>query len=444
MLHLIRKYNRPIPRYTSYPTVPMWSNPSVDPARWNQVIKQAFDESNEKGISLYMHLPYCESLCTFCACNKRITKNHTVEDAYITALLNEWALYKNIFGGTPKLKEIHLGGGTPTFFSPENLEKLMNGIFKDCEISDSPEFSFEGHPNNTTYEHLETFYNLGFRRVSFGIQDINEEVQLAINRIQPFYNVVNVTRWAREIGYTSVNYDFVYGLPFQNTQNLARTIQSSLKLRPDRVAFYSYAHVPWTSKGQRAYSEEDLPGEVEKANMYLMAREIFMDQGYQDIGMDHFALAHDDLALALNNESLHRNFMGYTTASSELLIGLGCSSISDAKYAYSQNEKNVERYMKAVNSGQLPLTKGHFLTHEDQQIRKIILRIACCGKHEWTSLPEEELRKLQELSIDGIIEFKGLSFQVTKTGKLFLRNVCAVFDKYLDGNKSINKFSQAI
>jgi oxygen-independent coproporphyrinogen III oxidase len=444
MLHLIRKYNQPIPRYTSYPTVPMWGDPAVDRVRWNQVIKQAFDETNEKGISLYLHLPYCEKLCTYCACNKRITKNHTVEDKYITALLNEWAIYKTLFDGKPKLKEIHLGGGTPTFFSPENLEKLMLGIFKDCEISNQPEFSFEGHPNNTTYQHLETFYNLGFRRVSFGIQDINEEVQLAINRIQPFYNVVNVTRWAREIGYTSVNFDFVYGLPFQNTQNLARTIQTSLKLKPDRVAFYSYAHIPWTYKGQRAYSEEDLPGELEKANMYLMAREIFMKQGYQDIGMDHFALAHDDLTLALNNETLHRNFMGYTTACSELLIGLGCSSISDAKYAYSQNEKNVEKYIKAVNNGQLPLTKGHFLSPEDQNIRKVILKIACSGKYEWTSLPEEELIALQELSADGIIEFTGQSFQVTKSGKLFLRNVCAVFDVYLDQKRRGNRYSKVI
>jgi oxygen-independent coproporphyrinogen-3 oxidase len=422
----------------------MWKEAALDSARWKEVVKKTWNESKDHGISLYIHLPYCEHLCTYCACNKRITKNHKVEEVYIDALLKEWDMYLEVFGSKPILREIHLGGGTPTLFSPENLSRLITGIISKSIVSGTPEFSFEGHPNNTTYKHLKTLYDLGFRRVSFGIQDINEEVQLAINRIQPFYNVVNVTAWAREIGYDLVNFDFVYGLPFQNSQNLARTIQTSLKLRPDRVAFYSYAHVPWTSKGQRAYSVDDLPGELEKANMYLMSRDIFKNQGYVDIGMDHFALAHDDLALARISGNLHRNFMGYTTAPGDLLIGLGCSSISDARYGYAQNEKNVEQYLAAINKGDLPLTKGHFLNEDDLSVRGIILKIACTGMYEWSDLEENDRKALQELEHDGIIVLKDDTLRITDTGMLFLRNVCAVFDRYLDGSQNVTRYSQAI
>ncbi len=444
MLHLIRKYNKPTPRYTSYPTVPVWQQPEMDALQWGALVKRTFDETNERGISLYIHLPYCEQLCTYCACNKRITTNHRVEEVYIDTILREWAMYLKLFEARPRIREIHLGGGTPTFFSPRNLTSLITRILQSAEVAEEHEFSFEGHPNNTTRAHLKKLYEIGFRRVSFGIQDINEEVQIAINRIQPFYNVVNVTRWAREIGYKSVNFDFVYGLPFQNSQNLARTIQTSLKLRPDRVAFYSYAHVPWTSKGQRAYSEEDLPGEVEKANMYLMGRGIFREQGYEDIGMDHFALGHDTLAKARKNKNLHRNFMGYTTAPGELLVGLGCSSISDAKYAYAQNEKTVEAYTAAVNEGRLPLTRGHLLTDKDREVRETILKIACQGCYTWESLKPEEEEALKDLAQDGIISLHNNSFEITPQGMLFLRNVCAVFDQYLNGDVKERKFSKAI
>ncbi|MFA7445020.1 MAG: radical SAM protein, partial [Flavobacteriaceae bacterium] len=232
---LIRKYNVPCPRYTSYPTVPYWEEDLFSYDQWTASVKKSFLESNDsQGISLYIHLPFCESLCTFCGCNKRITKQHSVEDPYIEAVLKEWELYCNLFDKKPHIKELHLGGGTPTFFSPENLKRLLNGIFEKSRVDESPELSFEGHPNNTTREHLQLLYDLGFRRVSFGVQDYSPTVQKAIHRIQPFENVQKVTEWAREIGYESVSHDLIFGLPFQTMADITDTIEKTRILQPDR------------------------------------------------------------------------------------------------------------------------------------------------------------------------------------------------------------------
>jgi oxygen-independent coproporphyrinogen-3 oxidase len=422
----------------------MWRNNPPDENIWKNSVRRAFNESNDSGISLYIHLPFCEELCTYCACNKRITKNHNVEEQYITDLLTEWDLYLNIFGEKPTIREIHLGGGTPTFFHPNNLARLVTGILSKSTKSPDAEFSFEGHPNNTTREHLSTLYNLGFRRVSFGIQDLNEEVQRAINRIQPFENTVRVTQWAREIGYESVNFDIVYGLPFQHSKNLIKTLQSSLQLVPDRIAFYSYAHVPWTSAGQRAYDTSDLPPEIEKVNMYLMGRQIFRDRGYVDIGMDHFALPGDSLVQAMKNDGLHRNFMGYTVSPGDLLIGLGCSAISDSKYAYAQNEKHVEKYQERIAAGELPLIKGHVMSEDDMVIRDTILEIACNRSFQWTEMDLNKMNALRDLEHDGIISINKQSFDLTEKGIIFLRNVCAVFDEHLEESRGHNQYSQAI
>ena len=242
---LIQKYNVPGPRYTSYPTVPYWEEAQFALEQWKQTLKTSFAESNStEGISLYIHLPFCESLCTFCGCHKRVTKKHEMEQPYIQAVLKEWSLYCEWLEEKPRIKEIHLGGGTPTFFSPAHLTQLIEGILAQAEIAEQYEFSFEGHPNNTTREHLQALYDLGFRRVSYGVQDYNETVQKAIHRIQPFEHVEQVTQWAREIGYSSISHDLVFGLPFQNLDDVLNTIDQTNRLRPDRLAFYSYAHVP--------------------------------------------------------------------------------------------------------------------------------------------------------------------------------------------------------
>src|SRR5690554_3514203 len=282
---LIQKYNVPGPRYTSYPTVPYWDDATFSAEAWQQTLKRSFDESNaSEGISLYIHLPFCESLCTFCGCHKRVTKRHEVEQPYIQAVLKEWELYCELLEEKPIIKEIHLGGGTPTFFSIEHLTQLIQGILSKSEIAAEHEFSFEGHPNNTTREHLQALYDLGFRRVSYGVQDYNETVQRAIHRIQPFENVKRVTETAREIGYTSVGHDIIFGLPFQTLENIEQTIIKTKALLPDRLAFYSYAHVPWIKgNGQRGFNEADLPSAELKRQQYELGKQLLAEVGYTEI-----------------------------------------------------------------------------------------------------------------------------------------------------------------
>ncbi len=427
-MDLVSKYNIPAPRYTSYPTVPYWDN-NMDQAAWTEKIRKAFIRHNKDGISLYIHLPYCENLCTYCACNTRITVNHKVELPYIEALLKEWQLYLQQFQERPIIKEIHLGGGTPTFFSPKNLTYLLEALLGTATIADGYDFSFEGHPANTTKEHLSVLYKLGFKRVSFGIQDFDGKVQDTINRYQSFNEVKEVMDHAREIGYTSVNMDLVYGLPHQTIESISDTVAKIISLKPERIAFYSYAHVPWLKPGQRKYSEKDLPADSYKRSLYETGKELFLKAGYLDIGMDHFALPDDALFAAFRNGTLHRNFMGYTTNTTRLLVGLGCSSISDTWDGFAQNIKTVEEYKEAVDSGQFPIFKGHSLTPEDLVIREHILNLMC--RHQ-TRLDEhyvDSKDKFGEFLKDGLIQVTPEALKISDAGRLFLRNVCLAFDK---------------
>lgn len=435
MNSLIDKYNIPGPRYTSYPTVPFWDSASFSVEKWTDSLVRSFQESNSgEGISIYIHLPFCEALCTFCACHKRITKQHKVEVPYLETVLKEWKLYLDFFGKRPKIKELHLGGGTPTFFSPENLRTLLEGIFAEADIAPHPEFSFEGHPNNTTREHLQVLYDLGFRRCSFGVQDYDPKVQKAINRIQPFENVKAVTDWARETGYVSVSHDLVFGLPFQNWEAMEYTIRKTLELKPDRLAFYSYAHVPWIKGvGQRGFDENDLPSGEEKRRLYENGKKLLEDLGYIEVGMDHFSLPHDDLYKAMINGNIHRNFMGYTSSKTQLMIGLGMSAISDSWYAFAQNEKTVEEYEKRVSAGEIPVIKGHILNNEDLVVRRHILNIMCRLETSWdqqNSFPELEnaLEHLREMEEDGLVEISDNSIRITEKGRAFTRNVAMAFD----------------
>ncbi|SDL64318.1 oxygen-independent coproporphyrinogen-3 oxidase [Daejeonella rubra] len=435
---LINKYHVAAPRYTSYPTVPYWDTAAPDLNKWKESVEFSFKQSNaDNGISLYVHLPFCESLCTYCGCNTRITKNHQVEDPYIHAVLKEWKLYREILGEKPLIREIHLGGGTPTFFAAENLYLLINGIMNGSDLHPDAEFSFEAHPNNTTEAHLRTLYDLGFRRLSLGIQDFDPKVQKIINRMQSFEQVEKVTAQAREIGYTSINFDLIYGLPLQTYEGLGDTVLQVEKLMPDRIAFYSYAHVPWIKPGQRSFTEDDLPSVTEKQRLYELGRQMFISMGYEEIGMDHFALSTDSLYKAERSGKLHRNFMGYTHQYTQLMIGLGVSSISDSWFAFAQNVKKVEDYYDLINKGQLPVFKGHHLTEEDLLIRKHILNLMCKGKTEWdNSLPLNQalsagLERAKLLEEDGLVEIGENSLTVTNQGKRFLRNICMALDARL-------------
>ena len=435
-LSIVQKYNVPGPRYTSYPTVPYWEEQNFNLEDWKRTLLQSFKESNAtEGISLYIHLPFCESLCTFCGCNKRITKRHEVEDPYISAVIKEWKLYCDLFPRKPIIKEIHLGGGTPTFFSPENLERLINGIFQYASKAEEHEFSFEGHPNNTTKQHLQKLYDLGFRRVSFGVQDYSPKVQEAIHRVQPFHNVAKVTFWAKEIGYTSIGHDLIFGLPFQTLEDVKDTIDKTKSLQPDRLAFYSYAHVPWIKgNGQRGFKDDDLPKDDEKRLLYEEGKKQLTKNGYHEIGMDHFALENDSMFNSFKEGKLHRNFMGYTASKTQLMIGLGVSSISDSWYSFAQNEKTLEDYYTHLAENQLPVFRGHVLSTEDLIIRKHILNLMCqfttSWKDESLNFPELStvLDSLEEMREDGLLTIINDTITVTEKGKPFVRNICMAFD----------------
>lgn len=449
---LVKKYDQPVPRYTSYPTVPFWQN-EIDINKWQEQFTTQFTANNAAdGISIYVHLPFCESLCTYCGCNKKITGNHAVEEEYLQAIEKEWKLYRKRMGQTAIIREIHLGGGTPTFFSPQNLRKLINMLTKNSIVHPYHEFSIEGHPNNTTRLHLETLFSLGFRRISYGVQDLDPQVQLVINRIQPFESVQRATEEARKAGFTSVNFDLIYGLPLQTLQSIENTINQVITLKPERIAFYSYAHVPWTSKGQRLFNENDLPAAEEKILLYLKGKELLMASGYHDIGMDHFAVSTDELYIAKQNGKLHRNFMGYTTQNTGVLLGLGVSAISDLGNAFAQNDKTLHNYYEAINAGVLPVKRGFFLNEEDIAFRQYIKDIACKGAtvfqpQHLALMKEFCFPQLAEPVADGLVVYDNKGLVLTEQGHYFIRNICSAFDLYLQRNKSSSQqkqFSKAI
>jgi len=436
---LIEKYNVPGPRYTSYPTVPFWEHEPLDVTEWTGRLKKAFQISNSsKGIAVYIHLPFCSNMCHYCGCNVRFTQNHEVEVPYLKKVLKEWEIYLNILGEQPEIAELHLGGGTPTFFSPEHLKMLIEGIFAKSKLRDDAELSFEAHPGNTTKAHLETLYQLGFRRVSFGIQDFDPVVQEIINRVQTVETVTNIVNEARVVGYTSINFDLIYGLPKQTNLSIQQTITEVKKLQPERIAFYSYAHVPWIKGVQRKFSEEDLPKDDAKRALYELGKALFEEAGYEEIGMDHFALPKDSLYQSAKTKSLHRNFMGYTTNNTDVMIGLGVSSISDSFSAFAQNYKTIRQYEKALEQNQLPVYRGHFSNEEDERTRKHILNLMCHFETKWsdeekTNIEQIETinKRLQELEQDGLVKTGLSGVTVTLKGIPFVRNICMAFDHKL-------------
>lgn len=447
---LLQKYDLPTPRYTSYPTVPYWDFSSMSEAKWEQVVQHRFEEENGE-ICIYIHLPFCENLCTFCACNKRITKNHAVEDPYIEAVVKEWGIYRSFLPYKPVIREIHLGGGTPTFFSPENLTRLINSITSDATIAPDHEFSVEVHPNYSTEAHIRQLAELGFNRISLGVQDFDPAVQLLINRVQSFEQTKQVIDLARHYGFQSINIDLIYGLPHQTIASIEHTMEKIAACKPERIAFYSYAHVPWKSKVQRRYTTADLPTAEAKWAMYSRGRVLLENAGFTSIGMDHFALPGDKLLLAAENGKLHRNFMGYTTSNSKLIIGLGASAIGDSWHAFAQNEKDIALYEATVNSGRLPIVNGHLLTGTDIEIRKEILNLMCRNKASLDLLEKnpsffgyvsEQIDKLTE---DGLVIRTDNQLKVTPLGKSFIRNISAAIDLRLwEKQTGSQTFSQAI
>ena len=441
-VELIKKYDIPAPRYTSYPTVPFWNNyPTTKD--WLGYVSSVI-KRKESSIALYVHIPFCESLCSFCGCNTSVTINHSVEEPYIQYLLKEFDSYikavpdlKNRF-----LNEIHLGGGTPTYLSIQNLEKLLSSILKRSRVVESPDFSCEIDPRRTTKEQIDLLYSFGFRRLSMGVQDFNPDVQKLLNRIQPYELVEDITHYARKVGFHSINFDLIYGLPKQTSKNIKNTVQKTLNLKPDRIAFYSYAHVPWIKPAQRLFTTDDLPSGFEKRKLYETSKELFLKYGYKEIGMDHFSLKNDNLWKFYKSGRLKRNFMGYTTIHSDILLGLGVSSISDTGDCFYQNEKFLKKYQKRIESDGFANLRGHKLSEEDIIIRKVIHEITTKLFVDLSNL--KHLHNFKEtLSImekDELLKWEGSQLHICEKGKPFLRNICMAFDLRLQKKKKESNF----
>jgi oxygen-independent coproporphyrinogen III oxidase len=434
---LFAKYDVAGPRYTSYPTVPYWEG-TPSQAQWLEHIARALAAEGAPGAALYVHIPFCHALCTFCGCNTRITRSHSFVLPYVQALHAEMDLYLRPLGRERlELGELHLGGGTPTFLTSEELDALLAGLLARVRLRPEAICSVEVDPRVTSSEQLHLLARHGFRRISLGVQDFDPRVQDIVNRVQSEALVGEVTQAARASGYDSVNFDLIYGLPLQTLASIDATMDAVCRLRPDRIALYGYAHVPWIKPGQRRFTESDVPQGEQKRQLYEFGRERLARAGYRELGMDHFALESDSLWQASQAGAMHRNFMGYTNAFTRPLIGLGVSAIGDAGDAFAQNEKDLRNYQQRVQQGELPLHRGHMLDAEDQVLRRHILRLMTRLETRWDA-PEDytaylatAVKRLSEPAADGLIELDAAGCRVTASGRAFLRNICMAFDARL-------------
>ena len=446
MKNLFKKYDVPAPRYTSYPTVPYWETTPSSQA-WIENLNSSLQKPSASW-SLYMHIPYCETLCTFCGCNTVITKDHKKESGYIQSLHQEWNAYLQHVPSLKKvpLKHLHLGGGTPTFLSAQSLQELLEPMLKSVNLDPEFEGSIEVDPRRTTKDQLVVLRELGFQRVSLGVQDFDPEVQKLINRIQPFEITEDITRISRELGFTSVNFDLIYGLAKQTKESIRESVKKTIQLRPDRIALYSLAIVPWIKPAQRLFKDEDLPQGEDKRALYEICRESLLTTGYVEIGMDHFALPTDGLALATKNQSLHRNFMGYTNHRTDVLLGLGVSSISETTEMFHQNEKVLPTYQQLVGDEKIPTFRGHCLNQEDQTRRNQILQFMTTGKVVLLDQQKQQAQSfLKEMLDDGLIQLTMNEMILTDIGRPFLRNACMFFDERLKKkNPTTQVFSKSL
>lgn len=445
--YLLRKYDVPAPRYTSYPTVPYWSD-SPTREEWLDSLRNAMGQE-ETSWSMYVHIPFCENLCTYCGCNTAITKSHKVEQPYVENLNSEFAMYREFVPNIVKkpLREMHLGGGTPTFMSPENLRLLIQSLISGITVADDFLGSLEVDPRHTNREHLECLLEFGFGRVSMGVQDYDPEVQEIVNRVQPFEITRDLSLLAREMGYSSVNHDLIYGLPKQTLDSVKDTLAKTLEILPDRIALYSYAHVPWIKASQRRFTEEDLPKGDEKRELYEFMRTGLLEAGYIEIGMDHFALPTDSLNKAAETGDLHRNFMGYTHSRTDVLLGLGVSAISESPDCFHQNEKILKKYQGLLKDNLLPTLRGHKLDAEDRFVREQVLQLMTNFKVGLKDAAQvAELRDfLKPMLEDGLVKLEDTMLSVPENGKPFLRNVCMGLDQRMRRSAPERKiFSQAM
>jgi oxygen-independent coproporphyrinogen-3 oxidase len=435
---LLRKYSVPGPRYTSYPTVPYWDTTPTE-AQWLERVQNAIDDdAGRSGASLYVHIPFCRALCTFCGCNMRVTRDRGLISPYVDAVLAEYSLYLERLGRERfTFGEIHLGGGTPTYLDAAELDGMMKGLLARAKVLPGASLSLEVDPRVTSRAQLAVLRSHGFNRISLGVQDFDPKVQDIVNRVQSEAQVQEVVAASRTLGFDSVNFDLIYGLPLQTLDSIRDTMAAVVRLQPDRIAFYAYAHVPWIKPSQRRFTELDLPEGNAKRALYELGRSMLEAAGYREIGMDHFALTSDELFKAATSGALHRNFMGYTPAFTRPLLGLGVSAISDSGDAFVQNEKNLQQYQERVTKGELPIQRGHLLNEEDVVIRGHILSLMTHFETHWnpgddyTPFLDGVIERLRELDADHLVETTDRQVRVTDTGRAFLRNVCMAFDARL-------------
>jgi oxygen-independent coproporphyrinogen-3 oxidase len=430
---LLEKYDVPVPRYTSYPSVPHWQDvPS--PEEWNEALSSALAPA-DSSLAIYAHLPFCETLCTFCGCNTVITKNHARSAPYVDVLLAELDLYLSrvsVLADRP-VAQIHLGGGTPTFLAPGELEHLLAGLASRLPMrAGSFEGSVEVAPVVTTREHLEALRQSGLSRISLGVQDVDENVLRLVNRPQPMELVDRLCRMARDCGFESVNFDLIYGLPGQTPETMTRLANEVVRMRPDRLAVYSFARVPWIKPAQRKFKDEDVPAGAAKRRLYEVVRGRLLAAGYEEIGLDHFALPDDQLAVSARAGTLHRNFMGYTDRRTAALVGLGVSAISETPTCFHQNEKVITVYERRIAERDIPTLRGHRLTADDRRRADRILALMTTGRASLDPGDAADAREfLRELIADGLVEIGEDELRVTTDGKPFLRNIAAFFDARL-------------
>ena len=444
-IELIKKYNRPGPRYTSYPTAPHF-NESVNGNEWKRQI-QLNNETAKRDLSLYFHLPFCDTLCWFCGCTTVVTRNIDKIEEYLRYLYKEIDMISQDINIDRKVVQMHFGGGTPTYLSPDQILHLGAKINKSFPFSADAEIGCEMDPRELTEEHIIALKEVGFKRASMGVQDFNPKVQKAVNRINPYEMVEEAVGWIRGNGFESLNLDLIYGLPHQSTSNFENTVDKILTLNPDRLAVFNYAHVPWMKPHQKLIKEDDLPVPEEKLEMLKMIIERLTSSGYIYIGMDHFAKADDELAIAQKDKNLQRNFQGYSTRAGVDIYAFGMSSISQLENVYVQNFKELPDYYEYLGKGDLPVEKGYILSDDDKIRRETIMRLMCDLELDYQRMSKllqidfhdyyaDELQQMDKFSSDGLIVLSLGKLSVTEKGRLFIRNIAMEFDRYLDNSET--------
>lgn len=451
---LIKKYNVQGPRYTSYPTAVQF-NEVTDPEV--QDLQEYLRSRNEKPrpISLYFHIPFCFSLCWYCGCTKIITKDTDRGDVYLDYLEKEMDMFSGMMHPDSKVVQIHFGGGTPTFLKPEQLRRLGKAIHSKFNLKKGAEFGIEIDPRRCTKEHISALSDIGCNRASLGVQDTNEEVQKAIHRIQPFEQTQKVTGWLREVDIDSINFDLIYGLPRQTSATFRQTMDDVLSLKPDRLAVYSYAHIPHIMPAQKLLNANEMPSTDDKLGMLKLAIEYLTGHNYSFIGMDHFSREDEELSIAAREGTLQRNFQGYSTLAGADLYALGMSGISNVGLWYWQNTKDIAQYYKYLEEDELPVAKSCLLNKDDFIRQEVIMDIMCKMGVEFESVEQKwnitftdyfrhELAQLDELEADDLVIRSQSGIRITEHGRLFLRNIAMCFDNYLNASKAARKFSQTV